>query len=199
MTFAHNFLFILSIFYLIQSSILQVDYFIILKALYPMGQPAHLKKSRLLQQFQNFVLNRVFVLILWPIPLESKMSLPTSRVQSKDPILVVIRFLFLSKVLLHFLFFPILTKFMKIFIKSSQTQAFIEPQKRLLKAKTLGTYLEKSYLDYYYFCQQSEDYFKTSSATEINYILFIVSFFYGTISLRWAQHKHYQQNITPIT
>ena len=54
-------------------------------------------------------------------------------------------------------------------------------------------------MDCYHFCQQCEDYFKTSGATRMNRTPFAASFFHGTISLRWAQHKRRHQSATPIT
>ena len=80
------------------------------------------------------------------------------------------------------------TKFMKVFIKTMQAwdQEHLEPQERLLKAKTPETYSGKSHMDCYYFCQQCEDYFETSGATGINRISFAANFLRGTVSLRWA-------------
>ena len=39
-------------------------------------------------------------------------------------------------------------------------------------------------MDYYYFCQQCEDYFKTLGATEMNYTPFSTTFFRDSISLK---------------
>ena len=93
------------------------------------------------------------------------------------------------------------TKFMKAFVESTQAwdQEQSEPRERPLKARSPQTYSGKSHKDCYHFCQQYEDHFKTSSVTEINYTSFAVSFFRGTISLRWAQHKRCHQSATPIT
>ena len=46
------------------------------------------------------------------------------------------------------------TKFMKVFIKTTQAQAqaLVEPRKRLLKARTPEIYSGKSHMDCYYFC-----------------------------------------------
>ena len=45
---------------------------------------------------------------------------------------------------------------MKTFMKSmqAQTQVQAEPQEHSFKGKTLKTYLEKSHMDYYHFCQK---------------------------------------------
>ena len=54
------------------------------------------------------------------------------------------------------------TKFMKVFIETTQTQAqaLVEPRERPLKARTPETYSKKSYMDCYHFCQQCEDYLR---------------------------------------
>ena len=55
-------------------------------------------------------------------------------------------------------------------MKSIQTrdQKQTEPQKQLFKAKSPKTYLKKSYINYYYFCQQYKDYFKILGIIGIN-------------------------------
>ena len=82
----------------------------------------------------------------------------------------------------------LLTKFMKTFMESAQAwdQEQAEPQEWLLKARSPKTYSRKSHIDCYHFCQQCEDNLETSGAIGMNCTPFIVSFFYGTISLRWA-------------
>ena len=45
------------------------------------------------------------------------------------------------------------TKFMKVFMKTTQAQALAEPRERLLKARSPETYSGKSYMDCYHFCQ----------------------------------------------
>ena len=80
----------------------------------------------------------------------------------------------------------------------AQAQAQAKPREHLLKARSLKMYLGKSHMDYYYFCQQCDDYFKTSGATKMNCTPFAASFFCSTISLRWAQHKRHHQSITLI-
>ena len=67
----------------------------------------------------------------------------------------------------------------------AQAQALVKPQERLLKARIPKTYWSKSHIEYYHFCQQYEDYFQIFVAIEINYIPFAISFFRGTISVRW--------------
>ena len=51
------------------------------------------------------------------------------------------------------------TRFMKIFIETTQVQALAELQECPFKAKTLETYFGKSHKDCYHFCKQCEDYF----------------------------------------
>ena len=91
------------------------------------------------------------------------------------------------------------TKFMKIFMETTQAQTLAEPRDHPLKAKTPKTYWDKSHMECYYFYQQCEDHFETSGATWINYTPFAASFLCGSISLRWAQHKCYHKSATPIT
>ena len=78
------------------------------------------------------------------------------------------------------------TKFMKVFMETTQAQAqaLAEPRERPLKARTPETYSGKSHIDCYYFCQQCEDYFKTSGTTGMNHTPFTATFFGGTLSLR---------------
>ena len=54
-------------------------------------------------------------------------------------------------------------------------------------------------MDCYHFCQQCDDYFKTSGATEMNCTPFAALFLRGTINLKWAQHKRRHKDATPIT
>ena len=91
------------------------------------------------------------------------------------------------------------TKFMKVFMGTTQAQVQAEPREQPLKARSPEIYSGKSHIDCYYFCQQCEDYFKTSDAIGINRTPFAASFLCGTISLRWAQHKRRHQSATPIT
>ena len=93
------------------------------------------------------------------------------------------------------------TKFMKVFMETTQAQAqaLAEPKERPLKARTPETYSGKSHMACYYFCQQCEDYFETSGATGMNRILFATTFLRGAISLRWAQHKRRHKCATLIT
>ena len=93
------------------------------------------------------------------------------------------------------------TKFMKVFMKITQVQAqaLAEPQEQLLKARSLEIYSRKSHMDSYYFCQQYENHFETSSATGMNRTPFVVLFLRSIISLKWAQHKRRHQSATPIT
>ena len=76
------------------------------------------------------------------------------------------------------------TKFMKVFMETTQAREQLEPRERPLKVKTPETYSEKSHMDCYHFCQQCEDYFETSSATGMNRTPFAATFFHGAISLR---------------
>ena len=93
------------------------------------------------------------------------------------------------------------TKFMKVFIETTQAQAqaLAEPRERPLKARTPETYSGKSHIDCYHFCQQCEDYFEISGATGMNRTPFIAIFLRGAISLRSAQHKQHHKHATPIT
>ena len=45
------------------------------------------------------------------------------------------------------------TKFMKVFMETTQAQALAEPQERSLKARTPEIYLGKSHIECYHFCQ----------------------------------------------
>ena len=76
------------------------------------------------------------------------------------------------------------TKFMKVFMETTQARDQLEPQEHPLKARTSEIYSGKSQIDCYHFCQQCEDYFKTSGATGINRTPFAAIFFRGAISLR---------------
>ena len=80
------------------------------------------------------------------------------------------------------------TKFMKAFVESTQARdrEQAKPWEQPFKARSSETYSGKSYINCYHFYQQCEDYFKTSGATGMNYTLFAVLFFRGTISLKWA-------------
>ena len=78
------------------------------------------------------------------------------------------------------------TKFMKVFMGTTQTQALAEPWECPLKARTPETYWGKSHMECNYFCQQCEDHFETSGATGMNRTPFAASFLCGSISLRWA-------------
>ena len=92
------------------------------------------------------------------------------------------------------------TKFMKVFIKAMQdwNQEQLESQKRPIKARTTKTYFGKSHIYCYHFYLQCEDYFKISGTTKINCTQFAATYFYGTVSLRWAQYKCRHKNATPI-
>ena len=90
------------------------------------------------------------------------------------------------------------TKFIKVFIKTTQAQALAEQQERLFKARILETYSGKSHMDCYYFCQQYEEYFETSGTIRMNCTLFAAIFFCGTVSFRWAQLKYRHKSATLI-
>ena len=91
------------------------------------------------------------------------------------------------------------TKFMKVFMETTQAQALAEPRERPLKTRTPEIYWSKFHIDCYHFCQQCEDHFKTSGATEINRTPFATTFLRGPISLKWAQHKRRHKSATSIT
>ena len=93
------------------------------------------------------------------------------------------------------------TKFMKVFMETTQAQVQVlaEPRERPLKAWTPETYWGKSHMKCYHFCQQCKDHFKTSGAIGMNRTLFTASFLRGSISIRWVQHKRRHESATPIT
>ena len=78
------------------------------------------------------------------------------------------------------------TKFMKVFMKTTQAQAqaLADPRERQLKARIPETYWGKFHIECYHFCQQCEDHFKTLGATGINCIPFVASFLHSSISIR---------------
>ena len=55
--------------------------------------------------------------------------------------------------LVHFTFENFFTKFMKVFMETTQARDQLEPRECSLKAKTLETYYGKSYINCYHFCQ----------------------------------------------
>ena len=118
------------------------------------------------------------------------MSLPAPRAQQEDPTPGAIRLFTPPKAptlsLVLFTFENLLTKFMKVFMETTQAWDQLEPWKRPLKARTLETYFGKSHMDCYHFCQQCEDYFETLGATGMNRISFTATFLRGAISLKWA-------------
>ena len=67
-----------------------------------------------------------------------------------------------------------------------------------LKARFPDLYCGKSYMDYYNFCQQCEDYFATAGATALTRILFVASFLRDRISFRWQQYKRRHDAETPV-
>ena len=73
---------------------------------------------------------------------------------------------------------------MKIFLETTQARNQLEPEECLFKARIPETYSEKSHIDCYHFCQQYEDYFETSGATEMNRTFFVAIFLCDPISLR---------------
>ena len=91
-------------------------------------------------------------------------------------------------------------KFMKAYLETNQGSRQPE-RKQNLKAKVLEIYYGKSYMDYYYFCQQCKDHFETIGATEFNQTSFAASFFRRNISVHWAQFKcrNRGEELTPIT
>ena len=93
------------------------------------------------------------------------------------------------------------TQFMKIFMETTQAQAqaLAKPRERPLKAWTPKIYWGKSHMECYHFCQQCEDHFETFGATGMNRTPFAASFFHGSISIRWSQHKRRYESATPIT
>ena len=76
------------------------------------------------------------------------------------------------------------TKFMKVFMETTQARDQLEPRECSFKARTPETYSGKSHIDCYHFCQQCKDYFETSGTTGMNRTFFAATFFCGAISLR---------------
>ena len=64
-----------------------------------------------------------------------------------------------------------------------------ESQESQPNAQFLDLYYEKSYIEYYHFCQQYKDYFDTAITTGLNRTSFANSFLCGRISFRWYQYK----------
>ena len=93
------------------------------------------------------------------------------------------------------------TKFIMMFMETIQARdrETLRPQKRPFKARTPKIYSEKSHMNCYYFCQQCDNYFKTSDAIKINRTPFATIFLRSSICLRWAQHKRRHNCATPIT
>ena len=91
------------------------------------------------------------------------------------------------------------TKFIKVFMETTQAWDQLELRERPFKARTPKTYSGKSHIDCYHFCQQYEDYFETSGVIEMNHTPFATTFFCGSISFRWAKHKQRHKCATPIT
>ena len=83
-------------------------------------------------------------------------------------------------------------------ITQAQAQALKEPRERPVKARFSKIYSEKSHIDCYQFYQKCEDYFKILGVTEMNCTPFVISFFRGTVSFRWAQQKRRHQSATLI-
>ena len=76
------------------------------------------------------------------------------------------------------------TKFMKVFMETTQARDQLKPRERPLKARIPGIYSGKFLIDCYYFCQQCKDYFEISGATGMNRTPFAAIFLCGSISLR---------------
>ena len=91
------------------------------------------------------------------------------------------------------------TKFMKMFMETTQVWDQLESPERPLKARTPETYSGNSHIDCFHFCQQCENYFETSGAIGINRTPFATTFFHSSISLRWGQHKRRHKRVTLIT
>ena len=82
--------------------------------------------------------------------------------------------------------------FMKAYLESNQGPS--QPRKeckRLFKTKGPEVYYSKLYIDYYYFCQQCEDYFEICRAIGTNRFSFAAFFLCGNIIVRWMQLKRY--------
>ncbi len=70
-----------------------------------------------------------------------------------------------------------------------------------LKVKTPDVYCDRSYMEYYNFCQQCEDHFAICEATGPNQIPFAALFLRDPINFRWQQHKQKleAENLVPIS
>ena len=92
-------------------------------------------------------------------------------------------------------------RFMKAYLESNQRPSQPpEERERPLKAKVPDVYYGKLHMDCYHFCQQCEDHFETSRATETNQTPFAASFLRGNISVRWTQFKRRRGGeVAPIT
>ena len=75
---------------------------------------------------------------------------------------------------------------MKVLMETTQAQAQAEPEEQPFKARFPKTYLRKSHIDCYHFCQQCKDHFETSDTIGMNYTPFAASFLHGIISLKWT-------------
>ena len=102
------------------------------------------------------MLDKTLATIFRPIPLESKISLPTPKGQIRKlnagsnkaltpPEALTPTLVPLTK--------DLFTKFMKAFVESTQAwnREQAEPQKQLLKAKSPETYSKKSHINCYHF------------------------------------------------
>ena len=74
-----------------------------------------------------------------------------------------------------------------------------EPCKQLLYARFSDFYYGNSHMDCYQFCQQCEDYFKTTKAKGLNRIPFAALFLDGSVTQQWFQHKQYRDGAIPMT
>ena len=92
----------------------------------------------------------------------------------------------------------------RIFKAVLETQAPVpasavsETPRKKLKTRSLDVYHGKSYMDYYNFCQQCEDYFATARATGPTRILFAAFFFWNQITFHWQQYKRRYDADTPV-
>ena len=76
---------------------------------------------------------------------------------------------------------------MKTYLESNQRpRQLLAKYEQSLKAKVLGMYYDKSYMNCYPFCQQYNDHFKTIGATGTNQTPFAAFFLCGNISVHWA-------------
>ena len=197
-------------------------HFTILKALYPTGQPARLKKVLLTDPIKSFIeiapgwyrlrrSPRRNLLLLDSIENELARNpglvggpylYSTSPAPSRNPIpgseLVFVLISASVPTPISALALPsfdeLFKEFMRGYLESNQgSRQPLAERKQFLKAKISEVYYNNSHIDCYHFYEQYEDHFETAGATGTNRTLFATFFFCGNISMRWMQYKRRHQ------